>query len=523
MATNNEAQHRERRLAQETALLAEIGKIMTSDLEIEGVYERFASEVKKLVNFARITVNHVDHESETFVFRYVSGLVQSTRKVGDVLPLENTQTGEVVRTGASLVRTDVSADPSFRGDQTLMDMGMNSSLLVPLRYRDRIIGTLSLRSAGAGAYGPVEQSLLERVADQVAPSIVNAGLYAESQSAQAALRSAEERYHRVFSETHDPIGVLSDNGTILDANQAYIDVLGYELEELQGMAGRSLFVDPEEHTRLVEEASANGSVRDLEIQLKKKNGSIADCILSLTVQRDREGCITGYQGMFRDVTESKLAQVAELEHTREVAVLEERNRMAREIHDTMAQGFTGIVLQLEAAEQAAEQSPDALQGHLDRARHLAREGLQEARRSVWGLLPQALEQKPLDAALTDEIGRFDTELDGAVSFNISGSNRELSTDVQTVLLRVCQESLTNVKRHAQASHVSVNLEFLAHQVSLRIQDNGVGFEGGRTPEEKIGKSFGLLGMLQRAEQLGGQLEIESSPGNGTSVILTLPA
>ena len=519
MSSDGNVQNRERRLAQETALLAEIGKIMTSDLEIEAVYERFASEVKKLVNFDRITVNLIDHESGTFVFRYVSGLVQSTRKVGDVLPLENTQTGEVVRTGASLIRSDVAADPSFRGDQTLLSMGMNSSLLVPLRYRDRIIGTLSLRNARAGAYGPQEQSLLERVADQVAPSIVNASLYAESQSTQAALRQAEDRYHRVFSETKDPIAITSREGMILDVNEAAVEVLGYSVEELRTMSVLDLSIDSKEHSRLVEEANANDSVRNFELRLTRKDGSVAECLVSLTVQRDQKNHITGYQGLFRDITESKLAQAAELEHTREVAVLEERNRMAREIHDTMAQGFTGIVLQLEAAEQSVEQSPDSLIDHLDRARSLAREGLQEARRSVWGLLPQALERKPLDVALREEVQRFGE----SASFIVNGDLRELSTDAQTVLLRICQESLTNIKRHAQATEVSVNLDYRDQEICLRVNDNGVGFDSGRTPDEKIGSSFGLIGMRQRAQQQSGNLEIQSSPGNGTSVQLTLPA
>ncbi len=196
--------------------------------------------------------------------------------------------------------------------------------------------------------------------------------------------------------------------------------------------------------------------------------------------------------------------------------------MAREIHDTMAQGFTGIVLQMEAAEQSMERSPDALPEHLNRARALAREGLQEARRSVWGLMPHALERLPLDAALQEEVRRFDADGLAKIEFTQSGERRELPPDVQTVLLRICQESLTNIRRHAEASQVNVNLKYHPREVLLNVQDNGVGFDPATVQNDKNGVSFGLIGMRQRAEQIAGQLVVDSTKNKGTLVQLTIP-
>lgn len=244
--------------------------------------------------------------------------------------------------------------------------------------------------------------------------------------------------------------------------------------------------------------------------------------MSVTLQRDELGTIIAYHGMVRDITESKLAEAEALQQTREVAVLEERNRMAREIHDTMAQGFTGIVLQMEAAEQSLEASPAALPEHLNRARALAREGLQEARRSVWGLMPQALERSTLDTALREEVRRFGDEGRAKISFTDSGKRRELPPDVQTVLLRVCQESLTNIRRHAEASEVTVALNYSAHEVRLSVQDNGVGFDPPTVQIDKQGTSFGMIGMRQRAEQIKGQISIDSAKNQGTAVRLTIP-
>jgi len=206
------------------------------------------------------------------------------------------------------------------------------------------------------------------------------------------------------------------------------------------------------------------------------------------------------------------------QETRQMAVIEERNRMAREIHDTLAQGFTGIVLQLEAAEQALGEDLGAMQQHLDRARSLARENLNEARRSVWGLRPGALEQLPLVEALAQEIERFTRQSGVKANFNISEGRCRLPEDVEAALLRICQESLANVRKHAQASEVDVNLNFEESAVRLSLRDNGVGFDPQTLPEG----TFGLIGMRERARLLGGEFAVQSEKGRGVLIQATIP-
>ncbi len=202
--------------------------------------------------------------------------------------------------------------------------------------------------------------------------------------------------------------------------------------------------------------------------------------------------------------------------TRDIAVLEERNRLAREIHDTLAQGFTGIVLQLEAVEEMLSVDGPQVQDHLNRARSLARESLNEARRSVWALRPQALDELPLDEVLRRETEQF--AADGiAASFTVSGEPRLLSPDVAAALMRICQESLANVRRHAAASEVEVTLAFTEDSVHLSVVDNGRGFDQGAP-----GGGFGLVGMKERARLLGGTFGIERRPGGGTVVATTIP-
>ncbi len=144
--------------------------------------------------------------------------------------------------------------------------------------------------------------------------------------------------------------------------------------------------------------------------------------------------------------------------TGQIAVMEERNRMAREIHDTLAQGFTGIILQLEAAEQALSNNNDVLQ-HLNKARSLARGSLNEARRSVWDLRPKALEQLSLLEALRQEAGSFASSTNIKTRIDISENTRTLPPEVETTLLRVCQEALNNIRKHAKATEVRIAIAF----------------------------------------------------------------
>jgi signal transduction histidine kinase len=214
------------------------------------------------------------------------------------------------------------------------------------------------------------------------------------------------------------------------------------------------------------------------------------------------------------------------EETRQIAVMEERNRMAREIHDTLAQGFSGIILQLEAAEQAMASDEPALQRHLNQARNLARKSLAEARRSVWNLRPQALEQKPLAEAIKQEADRFSQTTGINLKLNILGNKRNLPPEIEAGILRIFQESVTNVRKHAKATEVEVNLTFSDATAELTVRDNGVGFKpkvaGDGDGGKKKSDTFGLISMRERARGFGGTFEVQSRVGRGTLVKIVIP-
>jgi signal transduction histidine kinase len=220
--------------------------------------------------------------------------------------------------------------------------------------------------------------------------------------------------------------------------------------------------------------------------------------------------------------ESALAENAGL-HTqllsqaREAGVLDERHRIAREIHDTLAQGLTGIITQLQAAEQA-DHSSAAWRKHVRAATGLARESLSEARRSVHALRPESLEAAGLSDALAAVSERWSALHGVPVQVTTTGSTQPLVQQAEFVLLRTAQEALANVAKHARATRVGLTLSYLPGEIALDIRDDGRGFD----PVAVRSGGFGLTAMRQRVEDQAGALLIESEPGGGTAISARLP-
>ncbi|WHT15680.1 sensor histidine kinase [Crossiella sp. CA-258035] len=204
-----------------------------------------------------------------------------------------------------------------------------------------------------------------------------------------------------------------------------------------------------------------------------------------------------------------------LVQARAAAVHEERERMAREIHDTLAQGLTGIISQLRAAEHA---DPADWRRHVATATGLARESLAEARRSVHALRPEPLRTARLGEALTSVARDWSALHLVPVQVTTTGTARPLTQEAEVALLRAAQEALTNVARHARASRVGVTLSYLDEEVALDVRDDGGGFDTARR-----GAGFGLVAMRQRIEGLSGTLLVESGPGAGTGISARVPA
>lgn len=192
--------------------------------------------------------------------------------------------------------------------------------------------------------------------------------------------------------------------------------------------------------------------------------------------------------------------------------------MARDIHDTLAHGFTGVIMQLEAAEEAISRNrAEVVTTHLQSAGEIAREGLREARRSVQALRPLALEGKTLTEAMEELATKLTAGTVLRAKFSSQGIPHELPSSWEANILRIEQEVLTNVLRHAQASELNVLLVFDVEEIHLNLRDNGCGFD----PAGKY-EGFGLKGIAERVEHMGGRLFVQSANGVGTTISVVLP-
>jgi len=376
----------------------------------------------------------------------------------------------------------------------------------------------------------------------------------ERTQVEAALEASEVRYRRLFETAQDGILLLdAHTGEIVDANPFLEDLLGYTHDQ---MVGRKLwemgpFKDIAAARAALEKLQTERYVRYEDLPLQTKDGRQIDVEFVSNVYAVNGDDII--QCNIRDITERKHAEEAlhalrlELEErveerTAELAganlalqkeivereraearehmvVVEERTRIAREIHDTLAQGFTGIIIQLEAAEDVLVAQPEAARLHLLKARTLARESLAEARRSVWALRPLALGADDLGYAFLHLVKKLAEGSGTPIGFTLQGVLRPLSQDIEHHLLRIGQEALTNALRHAKAAEIRVTLTCGDDWIELGVEDDGEGFDVA-SPTYRQG--LGLRGMQERADSLGGKLTITSVPSEGTRVGVVVP-
>ncbi len=373
----------------------------------------------------------------------------------------------------------------------------------------------------------------------------------ERKRTELALAESEEHFRTLYETMAQGVLYQDAAGTLISANPAAQRLLGLSIDE---MAGR-ISADPR-WKAVHEDGTAFPSDDHPPMRALRTGQPVRGVVMGIFnprlnemrwlsvdgVPQFRPGEDRPYQvySTFEDITDRKhvaaeLAAVAE-NHSRQaavMAVLEERTRLAHEIHDTLAQGFTGITMQLEAADAALAKAlelyaPDDLAAHqaqlekvhlrIGKARDLARESLTEARRSVLALRSQTLEA----VSLSDALARFLTqETLGAVPksrYVLEGDPYRLPGDLEHCLLRIGQEAIANAVTHAHAQEIGVDLSFAPGQVRLRVNDDGHGFN----PDLLVAGRFGVIGMQERAKEVRGKLNIISHPGAGTEIDLIVP-
>ena len=337
------------------------------------------------------------------------------------------------------------------------------------------------------------------------------------QQSEAELRAHEQELRLITDALPVSIGYIDAEQRHRFVNRTYEIWRNCSRDEILGKSIRELV----DHTsyQMIEpyiNQALRGETTTFEAEIPLPTGK-KYLNVTLIPDFDANAQVIGFYALNTDISEQRDAALRERKRAEEASILEERNRMGREIHDTLAQAFTGILVQVGAATQVLEDDVEATQAHLEMIDELARIGLNEARRSVTALRPQLLEEGDLSSALNRLVTQMRSATDDtALIYEIQGTAYPLPPEVENNLLRIGQEALTNAIKYAKADEIRLELVYGDAQTTLCIKDNGQGFGVGNIPS--VG-GFGLLGISERAERIGAQLRIESQLGQGTEIIV----
>jgi len=532
VAERQRAEEEQKRLAEERQIVADIGRIITSTLNIEEVYEKFALEVKKLVDFDRIVINLIDHQAKTYTLKYMSGLIRSDRSIGTTNPLVGSQTEHVVKSRQTWVREDIPEDLKFVSDPIQARTGFHSNIMVPLLSKGRVIGTLSLRSREVKACGSRAQEILERLANQIAPAVENAQLYERTKQAEESLR----KLSRAVEQSPSIVLITDVDHHIEYVNPKFTQITGYAPEEVIGKTPRILQsgeTPPEVYQQLWNTITSGKEWRG-ELLNRKKNGERYWSSASISSIKNSEGVITHFIAVEEDVTERKQAEERIQESGRLASVGELAAGVAHEINNplTSVLGFTQLILQEDVPEQIRDDM-EKIRSEAERAGKIVHNLLSFARKhepeqqylELTSILERALELK---------------------SFDLKNGNiqlkRELSPDLpQTLvdehqLIQVIMNVITNAEQAMKESEgrgqLIVRTSHTADRIRLSISDDGPGmsqeslariFEPFFTTKEVgMGTGLGLSICHGIIQQHGGDIWAESIPGEGTTFHIELP-
>ncbi|HWF88211.1 MAG TPA: PAS domain S-box protein [Pyrinomonadaceae bacterium] len=532
---------REHAMRQETEILRDANIALTQNLSLERVLETLLDFLARLVPYdsANVMLCTPDWRFVIRALRRYEGYqnIETTRSI--VFDgRKNALLKHIYTTKQSLIVPDTYHEPGWEfvagADHVRNWMG------VPLVTSGTVIGLYSVDKIEPEFFKPEHARLAETLAAQAAIAIQNAQLFEQSQRyvaeleeriaerkrAETALRESEERYRELFENAKDAIYVHDLEGTYLSINRAAEKLSGYSREEIIGHNFKE-FVAPE-HARYVRDSFwkklAQKGETTYEVEVIAKDGRRVPIEISSRAIYEN-GALVGVQGMARDVTERKLAQDALQTFSRQLieAQEEERRRIARELHDQIGQILTAVKMNLHAVQQFCQGSEAG--SYVKDNIEAVDEALRLVRDLSVDLRPPILDDLGLTTALHWYVDRYTkrTGLSVDVLIDLPDENERFSRELETACFRIAQEALTNVVRHAKATHVVVRLTRDAASLLLTVKDNGVGFDIERLRKRAPRvATLGLISMQERAYAAGGTIELDSVPASGTEIRFSLP-
>ena len=320
-------------MAREASVLAEIGRIISSTLIIEDIYERFSAEAKKIILFDRILINVTNSAERTVINVYIAGEEVQDRETGKVYPLEGSGNAEMLRTKSTLLLQ--TEDFKEYGDRFPMlastfQAGFRSIMNVPLISKGEVIGGLLLRSRKPYAYKDKDVVIAEKIANQISNAVSNAQLFQERKRTEEALQISEEKFRQFFNNTPDYCYIISREGNILHINEAALKTLGYKQEELVGQPLARIYA-PESLAKMKDlftQWKESGQIRDEEMVIVTRKGERRVVILNAGAVKDKNGTILHSTSVQTDITDRQRAEAEVARAHAELLRVERSSRLS---------------------------------------------------------------------------------------------------------------------------------------------------------------------------------------------------
>ncbi|WP_448336721.1 GAF domain-containing protein [Chloroflexus aurantiacus] len=541
---------RSARLLAKEQLLAELGRAVGATLDLDTILHQTIDRLAAAFGSGLVAL--LDNQETLMV---VAAAPPLDTLIGRQLPLLSGSLAWVVQSGQPFVVDDCRLHAP---DMALFGPDIASCIIAPLRSGGRVIGMLSVVSRQAGVFSDEDVDLLEAIAAQVSGPVVSARLYAESQrlAAQVQRRAdqlavlnsiarivtatldlreslplATEQIQRGFGYPQVDLFLLEEEANelilVASAGRYAPERVGYRQHINLGLVGRAA-----RSGRIVraEDVAAEADYLGLSERLDIRSELCVPLISNgktlgvLNIESPERAGLTEEDAAVLETVADMLAGAVEngrlYQRAQQAAALEERNRLARELHDSVSQQLFSMTLTAQAARSQFERNPARVPALLDRLHETATAALAEMRALIFQLRPPALRDQGLVAAIQQHAQHLAHREGLRIELNVIGDERH-ARGIEQPLFRIVQEALNNIVKHAAARNVQIMLEFNADQVAIRVIDDGKGFDPAARPSGE-GRHLGLLSMRERAAELGGSFNVHSRPGAGAEVEVVVP-
>ena len=543
------------RLLAKEQLLADLGRDVSNTLDLDTILARTVERLK--MAFQGGSVALLNDQDELEIVATTGWTDDEARKVR--LKIGEGICGWVVQQGLPYLSNDVDAEARVR--PAARDVGTNrlirAYIAVPLRSGGKVIGTLNVEADQPNTFTYEDVDLLEAVAAQIGGPIASARLYQEAQGLAEQVKRRNEQLTvlntlaRMAVSTLDVERMLTGVTAQIQQGFGYGHVemymvdeeaqelvlaaqagdftpneIGYRQPLTTGLLGRTYRVgktvrvddvlrDPDYHVYTMTETRS-------ELCVPIVTGGHVRAVLNL--ESRRVGAFTdedvGVLETAADVLASATENARLYQRAQEAAVLEERGRLARDLHDSISQQLFSMTLTAQAARAQIAKNPDRSAAQLERLQETAAAALAEMRALIFQLRPPGLSEQGLVVALQQHVTALGRREGLTVELNVTGEER-YARGAEQAIYRIVQESLNNIVKHAGACDVTITIDLQPEQLCLRVADDGKGFDPS-SENYLSNRHLGLTSMRERAAELGGALELRSRPGEGTEVIVVVP-